>query len=307
MTTFKRAGFIGLGVMGEPICRNLAQKSGLPVMGCDQNPAGLARLAAHGVQAADAAGIARDCDIIFLSLPSGEVVEKAVQGEQGLLALARPGQVIVDTSTSAVDTTRRLAEAFARRQAIFIDAPVARTRAAAEAGKLSVMVGADADVFEQVRPLIATFAEEITLCGGVGSGQVVKILNNMVLFETVTALAEARGIARRAGVDPKVILETFTRGSADSFALRNHGLKAILPGDFPEKAFPVTYARKDLNYALRLAEQTGIAANGARNVDHWFEAALAQGLGERYWPVISQLIDAARESPDRQGPGMPPP
>jgi 3-hydroxyisobutyrate dehydrogenase-like beta-hydroxyacid dehydrogenase len=291
MSSFTRVGFIGLGVMGEPICRNLAQKCGRPVLGCDTSPEPLARLARHGVQAADAATLARECDIIFLSLPSGEIVEKLARGPDGLLAGCRPGQVIVDTSTSPVDTTRQLAAEFAARQAIFIDAPVARTRAAAEAGTLSVMVGSDPSVFERVRPLIATFANEITLCGGVGSGQVVKILNNMVLFETVTALSEARGIARRSGVDPKVILETFTLGSADSFALRNHGLKAILPGEFPEKAFPVNYARKDLSYALRLAEQTGIPAHGARNVDHWFETALARGLGDRYWPVISRVID----------------
>ncbi|MVW77646.1 NAD(P)-dependent oxidoreductase [Bordetella sp. 02P26C-1] len=291
MTSFTRIGFIGLGVMGEPICRNLAQKCGLPVLGCDMNPEPLARLAQHGVQAADVATIAAQCDVIFLSLPSGEVVEKLARGPQGLLASCRPGQIIVDTSTSPVDTTRKLSAEFAERQVTFIDAPVARTRAAAEAGTLSVMVGATTSVFERVRPLIATYANEITLCGDVGSGQVVKILNNMVLFETVTALAEACGIARRSGVDTKVIMETFMLGSADSFALRNHGLKAILPGEFPEKAFPVSYARKDLNYALRLAEQTGISAQGARNVDQWFEAALERGLGDRYWPVISRLID----------------
>ena len=163
------------------------------------------------------------------------------------------------------------------------------------------MVGADPELFERARPLIATFATEITLCGPVGSGQVVKILNNMVLFETVVALSEARAIARRSGVDPQVLLETFTRGSADSFALRNHGVKAILPGEFPEKAFPVDYARKDLRYALALAEQTGVEALGAHNVDRWFALALAQGHGSRYFPVISRVID-----PDSGSTGQPP-
>lgn len=292
MSGFQRAGFIGLGVMGEPICRNLAQKGGLPVMGCDTQQAPLQRLAAHGVAAADIAAIMADCDVVLLSLPSGEIVDQLARQPQGLLALARPGQVIIDLSTSPVESTRRLAVDFASRGVTFIDAPVARTRAAAEAGTLSVMVGGEAAVFERVRPLIATFASEITLCGPVGSGQVVKILNNMVLFETVVALSEARGIARRAGVDPQVLLDTFTCGSADSFALRNHGLKAILPGEFPEKAFPVDYARKDLRYALALAAETGIQALGARNVDHWFAAAIEQGLGDRYFPVVSRLIDA---------------
>lgn len=292
MAEFQRAGFIGLGVMGEPICRNLAVKCGLPVLGCDNDPAPLRRLASHGVTEASAAQIMQDCDVVFLSLPSGEVVAQLARAAGGLLAGARTGQFIVDLSTSPVDVTRELAREFAAKGATFIDAPVARTRAAAEAGTLSVMIGGDAPAFARVKPLVSTFANEITHCGPVGSGQVVKILNNMVLFETVVALSEARAIARRSGVDPQVLLETFTRGSADSFALRNHGLKAILPADFPEKAFPVDYARKDLRYALALADQTGIRALGARNVDLWFDAALAQGHGNRYFPIISQVIDA---------------
>src|SRR5690606_24381521 len=138
MTDFKHAGFIGMGVMGEPICRNLAQKSGLPVLGYDSNPAPLQRLAAHGVAAAASlADVAARSDVLFLSLPSGEVVAEVARAALGLLASTRPGQVIVDPSTSPVDVTRALAAEFAARGAIFIDAPVARTRAAAEAGTLS--------------------------------------------------------------------------------------------------------------------------------------------------------------------------
>ena len=285
-------GFIGLGVMGEPICRNLAKKSGAPVVAFDLDPAPLQRLAADGVQAAASAAEVMACAAtVFLSLPSGEVVARLCREPGGLLESAHAGQTLVDLSTSPVDTTRALALEFKARGLQFADAPVARTRAAAEAGTLSVMIGGDEASFARVRPLVSTFANEITHCGPIGSGQVVKILNNMVLFETVVALSEARAIARRSGVDPQVLLETFTRGSADSFALRNHGLKAILPGEFPEKAFPVDYARKDLRYALALAEQTGVEALGARNVDHWFDAAMAQGHGNRYFPVISRVID----------------
>lgn len=297
MPEFQRAGFIGLGVMGEPICRNLAAKGGVPVLGCDNDPAPLQRLAPHNVAAATAPQIMRECDVVFLSLPSGEVVAQLARAADGLLANARSGQLIVDLSTSPVDVTRELAGEFAAKGATFIDAPVARTRAAAEAGTLSVMIGGDEASFARVKPLVSTFANEITHCGPIGSGQVVKILNNMVLFETVLALSEARAIAHRSGVDPRVLLETFTRGSADSFALRNHGLKAILPADFPEKAFPVDYARKDLRYALALAEQTGVQALGARNVDHWFDAAIAQGHGNRYFPVISRVIDPESGTP----------
>ena len=291
MNTISRLGFIGLGVMGEPICRNLAQKSGLPVLGCDRQSEPLERLAAHGVQSAQVDEVMRECDVIFLSLPSGEVVDQLARGEGGLLALARSGQIIIDTSTSPVDTTRRLHADFAEKGVAFLDAPVARTRAAAEAGTLAVMVGAEPALYERVLPFIQTYASDVTLCGGIGSGQVVKILNNMVLFETVVALSEARAIARRSGVDAEVLLNTLSKGSADSFALRNHGLKAILPGEFPEKAFPVDYARKDLRYALELAQQTGVEARGALAVEHWFDNAQQRGHGARYFPVVSRIID----------------
>lgn len=289
---FGPVGFIGLGVMGEPICRHLARKGGQPLAGHDPDPAPLARLAADGVRAAASAGeIARAAGLVFLSLPSGEVVESVCRAPDGLLANARAGQVVVDLGTSSVAGTRRLAADFAARGAAFVDAPVARTRAAAEAGTLSVMVGAEPALFERLRPWIATFATEISLCGGSGCGQVVKILNNMVLFETVVALSEARAIGRRAGVEPALLFEVLARGSADSFALRNHGMKAIVPGDFPERAFPVSYARKDLRYALALARESGVDASAAELVDRWFDKAIAAGDGERYHPVISRLID----------------
>ena len=128
------------------------------------------------------------------------------------------------------------------------------------------MVGAAPDLFAKVEPLIRHFATEVTNCGGIGAGQVTKILNNMVLFQTVNALAEAAAIARRSGVEPKLLFETLSKGSADSFALRNHGLKAMIPGEFPERAFSTEYALKDLSYALDLARDVELvdAGRGAR-------------------------------------------
>lgn len=294
MTTHS-IGFIGLGVMGEPMCRNLARKSGRTVHAHDLDTTVLQRLAADGVKSASsAAAVMKSADTVFLSLPSGEIVHQLAHQPDGLLAHTRSGQVVVDLSTSPVDSTRALAKAFADRGATFIDAPVARTRAAAEAGTLSVMVGADAATFERVKPLIATFATDIALCGPVGCGQVVKILNNMVLFETVVALAEAKAIGERAGVDPTLLFDTLSKGSADSFALRSHGMKAMLPGDFPERAFSVRYARKDLAYALKLAQETGVDARSARIVDEWYQAAIDAGLGDQYHPVVSRLLGGTR-------------
>ena len=291
MASFSRIGFIGLGVMGEPICRNLVRKAGLPVTAFDTQAQVMSRLAADGVNAAaSVADLVASVDIVFLCLPSGEIVHQIAHQPGGLLASMRPGQVLVDLSTSSVDTTRDLAAAFAKQGVAFADAPLARTRAAAEAGTLSVMVGAEPELFERLRPLIATFATEITLCGGVGCGQVVKILNNLVLFETVLALAEAKLIGERAGVDPTLLFDTLSKGSADSFALRSHGMKSMLPGDFPERAFSVRYARKDLGYAMKLAQAAGVEARTAQTVNDFFDQAIEAGLGDLYHPVISELV-----------------
>src|SRR5207342_1616645 len=171
----------------------------------------------------------------------------------GILKNIRSRQVVVDLGTSSVSQTRAFAGQLQAKGASWADAPIARTRQAAQDGTLSVMVGTTADLYAKIEPLIRCFATDVTHCGDVGAGQVTKILNNMVLFETVNALAEAVAIARHAGVDAKLLLDTLSKGSADSFALRNHGLKAIVPGVFPERAFSTEYALKDLSYALELA------------------------------------------------------
>lgn len=208
MSNIKKLGFIGLGVMGEPMCRNLAVKQAISVLAYDTQQAPLDRLSQTIIAAKSVGQVMRDADLIFLSLPSGEVVAKICEQVDGLLENCRAGQIVVDLSTSPVELTRELYEKFKEKGVLLIDAPVARTRAAAESGTLSIMVGAQEAEFAQIKPYLSTFATEITLCGSVGSGQVVKILNNMVLFETIAALSEARAIAQKAGVDPKKLFET---------------------------------------------------------------------------------------------------
>jgi 3-hydroxyisobutyrate dehydrogenase-like beta-hydroxyacid dehydrogenase len=284
-------GFIGLGVMGEPMCRNLARKSGAPVIALDLRPEPLEQLGADGVEpAASVRELMERAAVVMLSLPSGSEVEAICAGEGGLVALSRRGQVVIDLGTSPVKLMRSLAEKFGKRGVDFADAPVARTRAAAEAGTLSVMVGANEATFRRIEPLLAAFATEITHCGEVGAGQLTKILNNMVLFETGVALAEALALARSASLDPALLLATLAKGSADSFALRNHGVKAMLPGNFPERAFSAQYALKDVSYALECAAETGLKLPGAELARARLAQAIAQGFGEQYWPVIAKVI-----------------
>ena len=286
-------GFIGTGVMGEPMCRNLAQKSGLAVVAFDRTAAPLERLAAHGVTiAGSVAEVSAASDIVFMVLPSGNHVESICFGDAGLCALTRAGQLIVDLGTSPVSLARRLAETCEERSANFADAPIARTRQAAEDGTLSIMVGASVEAFDDLHPLLNCIGSQITHCGPPGSGQLVKILNNMVLIETVVALAEALAIARRNGLDGTVLFETLAKGSADSFALRSHGMKAMLTDTYPEQAFSTEYALKDLDYAFELAGDAGVTLSGAAVARAKLVAAIDAGFGSRYWPVIAKIIDA---------------
>jgi 3-hydroxyisobutyrate dehydrogenase len=284
-------GCIGLGVMGEPICANLLQKSGCPVLGYDLRPEPLARLAGQGLQAcACAEDVARNASMVFLSLPGGP--ELAALGARLLDAMDQ-GAVLVDLSTAPVDLTRELAEKFATRGVAYADAPVARTRFAAERGELCVMVGADATIFARLEPYLRCFASDVLHCGAVGAGQVVKLMNNMVLFEIGGAIAEALAIGRQSGVEPALLLEALSAGSADSFALRNHGQKAMLPQNYPERAFSTRYALKDLEYALALAAQVGIDAPAARLARERFLESIAAGDGDRYCPVIAEHVARA--------------
>ena len=283
-------GFIGLGVMGEPMCRNLARCSGRSVIAFDQDSAPLNRLAKIGVLTAKTVQEVGAAEIVFLSLPDGDAVSAVCFGKEGLLLQLNTGSTLVDLGTSPVALTREIALLAMERSVDFADAPVARTRAAAEAGTLSIMVGAAASVYARLEPLLRHMGEDITHCGDVGAGQTVKIMNNMVLFQTVSALAEALHIARRSGVDPQVLFETLAKGSADSFALRNHGMKALLPEVFPTLAFSARYALKDNDYALALAEVAGVKAEGAELVARRLQETIDAGDGDDYFPVLSRLL-----------------
>jgi len=278
-------GFIGLGVMGEPMCRNLARKSGRSVVAWDIRREPLDRLAADGVKAAGSLQeLSRNAELIFLSLPGEKEIREAVSGLKG--------NTVVDCSTAPVALARELASAMP-----FADAPVARTRQAAIDGTLSIMVGASDALFLRIEPLLRCMASDVTHCGPPGAGQAVKLLNNMVLSVTVMALAEALAVAKASGaVDPKVLFETLAKGSADSFALRNHGMKALLPESHPEKAFPVSYMMKDVAYALDLARSAGLRLPAGETVFEVLKETREMGLGEAYHTAIIEAIRKRRSS-----------
>ncbi len=293
LTNISTLGFIGLGVMGNPMCANLSRKSGLPVYGADRDADAVMRLAdtPNFHDCASITEVARQADVVFLSLPAIKQVVDVCLGPGGLLQ--NPGRVkaIVDMSTSSVEGTRALAAKVRAAGIAYLDAPVARLREAARLGTLSIMVGGSQADFDVVRPFLATMGSDITLCGEVGAGQVVKILNNMVVFMNVHALAEALTIGRHAGVDGKLLLEAMSMGSADSFMLRNAGLKSLVPHNFPKLAFPTDYAIKDISLALELARSNGLAADAPTLTHELLCKTRDAGYALDYYPAMINLID----------------
>lgn len=284
-------GFIGLGVMGGPMCRNVVTKHAAAVHVFDMNPAALEALSEAGAApAGSVADVAARADIVFLSLPGGKQVREVCLGENGLASAGRPGMIVVDLSTTSVAEARAVGAALAEKGILFADAPVARTRQAAQEGTLSIMVGAGEALFAQIEPLLRYMGTDVTHCGDVGCGQVVKLINNTLLFEHVAALAELMVVGERAGVLPETLLRAVSLGSGDSFALRNHGMKAMVPRRFPEKAFPSPYVLKDLGYAIELARSCGVEPRMPERAAEYYEAAVGQGLGDKYFPAIIELI-----------------
>jgi 3-hydroxyisobutyrate dehydrogenase-like beta-hydroxyacid dehydrogenase len=292
MSDISRLGFIGVGVMGGRMCRNLAAKSGKPVTAHDVDMAKVAALADAGVQAAASiAEVIQAADLIFLCLPGEPQVRDVCLRDGGVLTHARAGQTVVDMTTATAHIARELFPKFADKSVDFADAPVARGVSSAQDGTLSIMVGGSAEVFTRIKPYLACMGTDITHCGEVGTGQVLKLMNNMVVFQNVSALAEALAIGTRAGVDGTLLFETLSRGSADSFVLRKHGMQYMVKGEFPDDVFPVTYSLKDLRYALQLAEEYNVDAKGARLVEQRLLEAIEAGYGNLYCPVIYKLLN----------------
>lgn len=297
MTDIPTIGFIGLGIMGGGMCANVVRKHAHALGGAvhvfDLNAEALAAQVALGAQAAaSVAEVVQVADIVFLSLPGSPQVA-AVARE--IAAAARTpgtsGLTVVDLSTTGVGDARSVAAMLAEAGVVFADAPVARTRQAAIDGTLSIMVGASQELYARIEPLLRYMGSDVTLCGEVGCGQVVKLINNTLLFENVAAIAEMMVVAERAGVAPTTLIQAVGLGSGNSFALQNHGSKAMAPRDFPTKAFPSTYALKDLGYAIELAGELGVEPRMANRAAQYYREAVDAGIGEQYFPAIIQVVD----------------
>lgn len=285
-------GFIGLGVMGEHMCRNLALKTTSPIFIYDVSQAAIARQdAQRTTPCASVSEVAANSDVVFLSLPSIDQVEQVCIGEGGLVSGTRKPKFIVDMSTSDVDRTRDLAKKLAELGVRFLDAPVARMVEAARTGTLLIMVGAadDAD-FATIAPLLGHMGTDVVHCGGPGCGQIVKIANNMVLMMNVATLAEALLVGERSGVDGKTLFNVLALGSATSAALHGAGIQSLAPRVFPEKRFSAAYALKDVTLASTLAKVSGVDAVMLERTRKLLHDAVESGESETYYGILINQI-----------------
>ena len=286
----RKVGFIGVGLMGHGLAKNIAL-SGYPLLFLDhpgnQPVEDLRALGATSTRVID--DIAAKNDVIMLCVTGSEQVREVVCGEHGLSGGLGPGKTVVDCSTVEPHVTHEVARQVLDRGAQFLDAPLTRTPKEAEQAKANVMVGGDAAVLEQMRPLLKSFAENIYHAGGIGTGATLKLLHNFISLGTCALLAEAVISAQQSGVDMKTFIEVLATGGGDSVALKRI-TPYLLQGDAGSFRFTIANSAKDTAYYKSLADHLGVHAVAAEAIRQVFEQARAQGHGDRAVPELIAVL-----------------
>ena len=281
-----KVGFIGAsGLMGHGMAKNLLAKGHALALTVHRKRERVADLLAAGAtEAPDAAALAAGSDIVFLCVTGSPQVEQSLLGERGLLAGAARGLTVVDCSTSEPDSSTRLRERCAAQGVVFIDAPLSRTPVEAEAGRLNVMVGADAADFARIEPVLRAFAENVFHMGPPGSGHVIKLLNNFIAQAICTATAEAFAVGQRAGVDLRKLVELVSMGPVNCGLFQF--MARTLDGQMDGLKFELDNARKDVRYYTHLAEGLAIPSVMGEAVHQSLVLASALGHGAKFVPSL---------------------
>ena len=273
-----KVGFIGVGNMGGPMCRNLIRNSGHEVLVHDRDAAAVQRCVdAGGVGAGSVAEAAAGSDVVFTSLPMPKDVEAVALGDGGIGDSARQGTVHVDLSTNSPTTVRGIAAALAPRGVKMLDAPVSGGTVGAEKATIAIMVGGDRTVFDECAPLFESFGKNVIYTGALGAGSIAKIVNNMVAFCNMASGAEGLMLGAAAGIDPDVLNQVIRNSSGDGFGYRAVARKA-LAGDW-SPTFALDLAYKDMHLALQLADEIGIPLPLAAQTHNLMRMARGSGYG----------------------------
>jgi 4-hydroxybutyrate dehydrogenase/sulfolactaldehyde 3-reductase len=284
-----RIGFIGLGVMGRPMASNLARK-GFPLVVFDINPAPLGQLEALGARAAaSCAAVADDSDLVVTMLPSSASVEDVLLGAGGVLARLRPGAAVMDMSTVDPLLTDRVAAAAAEKGIAFVDAPVGRLAAHAERGESLFMVGATAEAFARVTPLLDAMGTTIHHCGGPGTGMRTKLVNNYLAIVSCAFNAEALALSQRFGLSLEKTLDVVHGTTATNGQLKIAWASKVLKGD-TAPGFTIDLAHKDLTLIVDAARASKVPMPIGSTALESFSAARAHGEGTRDFSAMVDIL-----------------
>ncbi|MFM2066593.1 MAG: hypothetical protein RLZZ584_1502 [Pseudomonadota bacterium] len=272
-----KLGFIGLGIMGAPMAGHLrAAGHELYVRTRSQVPAALAE--AGAINCASAAEVAQKADVVFLMLPDTPDVEAVLFGEGGVAAGLTAGKTVVDMSSISPIETKAFAAKIQALGCDYVDAPVSGGEVGAKAASLTIMVGADEAVFEQVRPLFEKMGKNITLVGDVGAGQTTKVANQIIVALNIAAVGEALLFASKAGADPAKVRQALMGGFAASRILEVHGERMIKRTFNP--GFRIKLHQKDLALALQGAKSLGVALPSTAGAAQLMQACAANGMAD---------------------------
>jgi len=282
-------GFIGLGAMGKPMATNLVKKNH-SVTVYDLRPEPVAEMAKLGAQTAKSSKeVASRCEVIITVLVSSPHVEAAVLGKEGVIEGIRPGSVLIDMSTIAPGTSRKVGAELAQVGVEMLDAPIARGVRAAVEGTLAIFVGGKKEVFEKCREILGAMGTDVNYVGPLGCGEVVKLVNQLILAVNVATIAEGLTLGVKGGVDPDVLLEVLGKGSANSFALQNHFRNFALKGNFGENIFSTDYIMKDLGLILETGKELHVPLMMSALANQIYEVTRASGYSKNYFPVVLRL------------------
>jgi 2-hydroxy-3-oxopropionate reductase len=289
-----RVGYIGLGLMGKSIARNI-MKAGFPVVVHNRSRGAVDELVGEGATAASSpVDVARQVDVVFTNLPDSPDVEQVVLGKNGVLEGAREGLIYVDNSTIKPETARAVAARLAEKGVMALDAPVSGGDIGARNGTLTIMVGGDAVALQKVMPVFEAMGKKITHIGEAGSGQIAKAANQIMVAAQMVAMGELLIFAQKAGADPRKVVEAIKGGAAQCWSLDVKPPRLFSGNRQP--GFKARMQAKDLNIIMESARAFGVPLPSAAIHTQLFNAMVQQGLGDLDNSAVVAMIEMlARE------------
>ena len=284
-------GFVGLGIMGRPMLRNLL-KAGYTVVGYDRTGEKLDAAVADGAQrGASNADVGARAPIVITMLPDGPEVEEAVLGADGILSGSKSGSLIIDMSSISPLVAQKVAAACAEKGVDYIDAPVSGGEPKAIDGTLAIMVGASEALYQKAEPILKCTGSSVTLTGPVGAGNTTKLANQIIVACNIAAMGEALTLATRCGLNPEVVMNAIKGGLAGSAVLNAKGPMLIARNFKP--GFRISLHQKDLRNALKTAEANGVYLPLTAQVQQMISSLIADGKGDCDHSAIATFVEAA--------------